>query len=208
MGRFVPRSILILLVFYVLWNSAVVKSFLPRVSIDESVAKIPSGITAGILKMTDTFLGVQTSDSTDIVPACTSYYPSNGAPNSIKELTDLCKIVDSFPESKFTPSILVRNCHWQTIVGSGALGSKFFGDPVRRFSTIPERFNTADGDFFDVEFTDNFVGAEKLVVLLHGLESNIRGPLITSFTQALTSPGRDFGCALVSFRGCNGEENM
>ena len=103
-----------------------------------------------------------------------------------------------------------RNCHFQTIVGSGALGTKIFGPPTRDFNVTLERINTLDGDFFDVEYTDRFdkptsVDDDKSVIILHGLESNTKGTLVTNFTKAFLNKG--FSCCLVSFRGCNGEDN-
>lgn len=43
------------------------------------------------------------------------------------------------------------------------------------------------------------------VVILHGLESNTNGPLVTKMTTGFLSKG--FSCCLVSFRGCSEEDN-
>lgn len=117
-------------------------------------------------------------------------------------------VIETFQVSPFKPSRLYRNCHWQTIVGSGALSAKLFGNPPRGFSTYSEIVSTPDEDYFEVEFTTGFENADKIVIMLHGLESNTKGPLITQFTQAFLKPGREYGCALVSFRGCNGKPNL
>lgn len=116
-------------------------------------------------------------------------------------------IAQSFKHSKFEPGLLVRNCHFQTIFGSGALGTKFFGLPTRPFNVTQERIETEDHDFFDVEYTEGFDSPEstKSVIILHGLESNIKGTLVTRFATAFINKG--FTCCLVSFRNCNGEEN-
>lgn len=53
-----------------------------------------------------------------------------------------------------------------------------------------------------LEYTDNIADANDIVLLLHGLESNSRGNLITKQTVALLE--KDFACILVSFRGCSG----
>jgi hypothetical protein len=44
-----------------------------------------------------------------------------------------------------------------------------------------------------------------IVVLLHGLEANAKGNLMTKMAEEYMKKG--FGCVLVSFRGCNGIEN-
>lgn len=43
------------------------------------------------------------------------------------------------------------------------------------------------------------------VVILHGLESNTKGPLVTKMANGFLSKG--FSCCLVSFRGCSEEDN-
>ena len=127
--------------------------------------------------------------------------------NLANKATTLRNVVSSFAASKFEPSIFTRNNHWQTIVGSGALGTKLFGLPVRSFNVVQERIETLDGDFFDVEFTTGFESAEsdQSVLILHGLESNTKGHIVTSFATAFLQKG--FSCCLVSFRGCSGEKN-
>eukprot|EP01035_Chromulina_nebulosa_P018780 gene18780-24547_t len=120
------------------------------------------------------------------------------------------QIVDSFVPRRFHPTIgffgLLSNPHWQTIVGSEALRIKLFGDYPRNFNTISERINTPDNDFFDVEFTDNIPNSKGIVILCHGLESNLKSALITKMAIAYQALG--FSCALTSYRGCNGEDNL
>ena len=124
------------------------------------------------------------------------------------ETRSLKEIVDGFQPSKFSPSGMAQNCHWQTIVGTGALKAKFFGPPERTFQVTTERFHTFDGDFFDVEYTEGFDApeADRSVIILHGLESTTKGSLVTSYTKSFLNKG--FSCCLVSFRSCNGEENL
>jgi predicted alpha/beta-fold hydrolase len=127
----------------------------------------------------------------------------------VKSQEQLRKIVSSFSAQDFVPQWglfgLAANAHWQTIVGSESIRTKLFGEIPCTFETRKERFRTPDEDFFDVEFTDNFDSSERVVFLLHGLESNCKGPLITKMTRSFMEKG--FGCGLVSFRGCNGEDN-
>ena len=138
-------------------------------------------------------------------------------------------VVQSFPARQFIPKSgpfgLFANQHWQTIIGSGALQTKFFGMPKRPFESCVERFTTADGDFFDVEFVESLItdndssnrpldstvklsktSSKGIVVILHGLESNTRGMLVTNMATAFLERG--FSCCLVSFRGCGGELNL
>jgi predicted alpha/beta-fold hydrolase len=114
------------------------------------------------------------------------------------------ELVERFPANDFVPTgIFGSNPHWQTIVGSGALGGKLFGIKKRSFHTTDEEIATHDGDFFDVEFTTNIDSVESLVIIMHGLESTSRGELVTNFATALLAKG--FGCCLPSFRGCSGK---
>ncbi len=124
-------------------------------------------------------------------------------------------VVNSFVARRFHPysswlpvlSAICSNCHVQTIVGSEAIKSKTFGAFGRTFATIEENFKTPDGDNFDIELSVNIDDFCKgIVVILHGLESNIKGPLVNKMASAFISSG--FGCCLVSFRGCNGIENQ
>lgn len=125
-----------------------------------------------------------------------------------KETLKLRNIVESFPHSKFEPSLLWRFPNVQTIIGTGALKAKYFGPLVRTFEVETcERFETPDGDFFDVEFTKGFSDPrdDKSVIIMHGLESNSKGNLVTSFATAFVKKG--FSCCLFNFRSCSGEEN-
>lgn len=117
------------------------------------------------------------------------------------------EICRSFPARKFNPSY-IRNPHYQTIVGSEALRLKFVGSYPRSFQVSRERVLTPDGDFFDVDYTANCNANDStpIVLILHGLESNSQGPLVTKMTTAFLSKG--FCCCLVSFRSCSGEDNL
>ena len=69
------------------------------------------------------------------------------------------------------------NNHIQTIFGSGALEQKF-SPPKRYFTATAERLTTPDGDFLDVEFAGTRNTQGQTVVIMHGLESNTKGPLV------------------------------
>ena len=99
------------------------------------------------------------------------------------------------------------NCHYQTIIGSEIIPVKVLGRPFpRSFETTTERMTTPDHDWFDIELTTNInTDGRDIVVILHGLESSTKGPLVTKMATAYLKIG--LACVLVSFRGCNGEDN-
>ena len=142
------------------------------------------------------------------------FEPMSSSPSSAQTLRN---VVHTFPANQFVPrcqsipvlGAALANAHVQTIVGSGALQQKLFGSPRRSFNVVSERLNTPDGDFLDIEFvtpTDSSgSGSGKTVVVLHGLESNTKGQLVTNMATAFV--GKGFECCLVSFRGCSGEPN-
>ena len=125
---------------------------------------------------------------------------------SLKEQNQVIKDfqVSEFEAPRGLFSFITANCHWQTIVGSEAIRTWYFR-LVRPFNTTSERFNTPDDDFFDVEYTSGFEENDRVVIVVHGLESDIRGPLVTKMANAFLNQG--FDCCLLSHRGCNGFDN-
>ena len=139
----------------------------------------------------------------------------------IRNPTALRGIVDSFEPREFLPPRLLfnlgENCHYQTIFGSGVLkqawsafkngevlnGGK--GTMERPFITIPHRINTDDNDFFDIEIGQSNIMSDTIVLIQHGLESNMRAPLVTNIADSCHSQG--FQTLLVAFRSCNSEPN-
>jgi len=120
------------------------------------------------------------------------------------------QIARSFQASNFESAKgifgVLTNCHYQTIIGSEALRVKLIGNIPRNFKTFSQRFETKDEDFFDVEFSDNVEASLGVVVVLHGLESSTKGPLVTKMASSFINAG--FAVCLMSFRGCNGEDNL
>lgn len=122
------------------------------------------------------------------------------------DVTKAKRIVETFRPNKFKPdNIFTANCHWQTVVGSGALAGKIYGDPVRPFRTSVKSIETPDNDFFDIFYTDNVKDADNVVLIFHGLEGTANSSSITNCAVAAINKG--FGCILVSFRGCSGKPN-
>ncbi len=72
-----------------------------------------------------------------------------------------------------------------------------------------ERFDTPDGDFFDVDykFQDPEIegGGKATVIIIHGLESNSNSSLSTNMAKAYMERGMDVAC--INFRGCSGVPN-
>lgn len=118
------------------------------------------------------------------------------------------RVVRNFQARQFKPKWFVGNNHIQTIIGSEALRVKVFGSYPRSFETKAEYIQTPDGDQFKVDLTTNFDNPDndRVVILLHGLESNSEGPLVTKMTTSYLERG--FSCVLVSFRSCDGVDNL
>ncbi|CAE7330864.1 yheT, partial [Symbiodinium necroappetens] len=118
----------------------------------------------------------------------------------------------SFRVKPFSPAAFALNQHVMTILGSEVL-YKFGPDALPQgLDTHRERYDTPDGDFFDVDFTaaaGPAVGAitseRPVVILLHGLESNSRTPFCCRLARAFQSEG--FDVAVLCFRSCSGEMN-
>ncbi len=142
--------------------------------------------------------------------SCDNTNSSNSESGSSFDRKYKAETAHSFVSRKFHPRrgpfSILSNCHIQTIVGSEAIRSKTFGGFGRNLATTEEVVRTPDGDSFDIEISNNIDNLCKgIVVVLHGLESNIKGPMVNKMAMAFIGSG--FGCCLVSFRGCNGKEN-
>ena len=73
-----------------------------------------------------------------------------------------------------------------------------------------QRFETPDGDFFDVDFKfcdelSRETSSKGTVVVLHGLQSNSQSSLSVDMATAYINQGFDVAC--MNFRGCSGEMN-
>ena len=98
--------------------------------------------------------------------------------------------------STFAPPVLLRGAHVQTLLGAVLPRGKSV-----RYTR--ERLELADGDFVDLDWSR--VGADRLVVISHGLESASSDSLTRGVIAAVNAAGWD---ALAwNFRGCSGEPN-
>jgi uncharacterized protein len=143
-----------------------------------------------------------------------SFRSSKPTPNMISpqvppvqyNLDQLRQTVTNFTPNKFyADTWLRRNPHWQTIVGTGAIFGKIFGEPPRPFHVTPRRITTPDNDFFDIEFVEENKDSKDIVIILHGLEGNAKTSAITNSAIACLEKG--FSCILYSFRSCSGVPN-
>ncbi|WP_198315039.1 YheT family hydrolase [Chitinophaga sp. MD30] len=67
-----------------------------------------------------------------------------------------------------------------------------------------ERMTTSDGDFVDLDFSR--VGADRIVIILHGLEGNASRKYVLGMVNVFNRGHYD--TVSMNFRGCSGEPNM
>ena len=72
-----------------------------------------------------------------------------------------------------------------------------------KLSLTRERFELPDGDFLDLDWTENKSG--PIVLLLHGLEGNEESHYAKGLLKHLSQLG--FQALIMYFRGCNGKVN-
>lgn len=98
----------------------------------------------------------------------------------------------------FRAPVWARGPHVQTVLGK-----------VLRRGVVPglrrERWTTPDGDFLDVDFTEDPDPGAPLVLVLHGLEGSSRRGYVQQALRALGRHG--LAGAALNFRGCSGEPN-
>lgn len=101
-----------------------------------------------------------------------------------------------FKDSTFKAPFYCSNPHLQTMYPS--LFRK-----VRGLYYDRERFELEDGDFIDLDYSR--LGADKLVIVLHGLEGDANRPYVQGMVKLFNQNGWD-GVG-INFRGCSGEHN-
>lgn len=95
----------------------------------------------------------------------------------------------------FKPHPFLSNAHLQTIVPHQFRNAE-------SINYIRQRFELADGDFVDLDWSKN--GKEKLCLLLHGLESSSDRGYIYGAIGAVKA---SYDCVVLNYRGCSGEAN-
>jgi len=98
--------------------------------------------------------------------------------------------------SSYKPPFLLGNNHLQTILPT-------LFRRVKDINYIRERIDTPDGDFIDLDISH--AGAERAVILSHGLEGKSGRAYMKGMAKAFNRRGWD-GVAF-NFRGCSGEIN-
>lgn len=99
-------------------------------------------------------------------------------------------------QSEYKPPFYLKNGHLATVIPS----------TFRKVSDVQyvrERMNTTDGDFLDLDWLTK--GAEKLIVISHGLEGSANRPYVKGMAKYFHKHGWD---ALAwNCRSCSGEMN-
>lgn len=102
-------------------------------------------------------------------------------------------------ESTYKAPLLFRNYHLSTIYASALR-------EVSRPQFSRERLELADGDFMDIDWSNNTTGdKERVVIILHGLEGSSTRPYVMGMANHFNKNGWD--AAAVNLRGCSGEMN-
>lgn len=97
---------------------------------------------------------------------------------------------------EYAAPFLLRNRHMQTIYPS--LFRK-----IRPAAYQRRRINTPDGDFLDLDFSEQ--GKDRVVLILHGLEGNASRKYVLGMVHIFNEAG--FDTVSMNFRGCSGEPN-
>jgi uncharacterized protein len=96
----------------------------------------------------------------------------------------------------YKPSWILKNGHINTMY------AYLFRTPPFSYHQR-ERFITADGDFYDVDYF--FQNNSKIAVLLHGMEGSSHSQYTLALSRYLSFKGWDIAC--INLRSCSGELN-
>lgn len=100
-------------------------------------------------------------------------------------------------ESTYTPGVLFKSGHWATMYASKL---RRIGSPYAK----RERLELPDGDFLDLDITEN-PESSKYCLLLHGLEGNSERTYMKGAATVLAKAG--WNVIAMNFRGCSGSAN-
>jgi predicted alpha/beta-fold hydrolase len=96
----------------------------------------------------------------------------------------------------YKPPFLHQFVHFSTIIPN-----RF--RPVNPIGYVRKTIDTADGDFLDLDYSS--IGAEKAVLLLHGLEGSSKSTYILGLRNLLNDIG--FDVVAMNHRSCSGRPN-
>jgi predicted alpha/beta-fold hydrolase len=102
------------------------------------------------------------------------------------------------PPRPYQPAWWLPGAHVQTVVGK-------FLRPRTRIPLVQEEWETPDGDLLELVLGPDPGGRQPVVLVLHGLEGNVRRGYVQLTLQALLKGGA-LPLAL-NFRGCGGTPN-
>jgi predicted alpha/beta-fold hydrolase len=100
--------------------------------------------------------------------------------------------------SEFKSPLWASNRHTQTI------WPRFF-QKRRKLTTLLERFELADGDFVDLNWTEKPTACKGLIIIFHGLEGSVKSHYANDLMAVLLE--HDWQAVFMHFRGCSGEPN-
>lgn len=98
----------------------------------------------------------------------------------------------------FKPPWWLKNPHLQTLWAS------LIRRPVKNLVLTRERLELPDGDFLDLEWTNNRKQG-PIIVILHGFEGSIDSHYAKGMLQAIVK--KNWRGLFMHFRGCSGEPN-
>lgn len=102
-------------------------------------------------------------------------------------------------KTNYNPHFPFKNGHFATIYSAKLR-------PSPKLLQQRERLFLPDKDFMDIDWSFAPRSAQKVAILLHGLEGNSKRPYITGQAAILNRNGWDV--AAVNLRGCSGETNL
>lgn len=100
-------------------------------------------------------------------------------------------------ESTYDPPVIFRNYHISTV----------YSATVRKAPVAQkrERMDLQDGDFIDLDWSFSEKSADKVLIVIHGLEGSAKRPYVTGLAHYFIKYGWDV--AAMNLRGCSGELN-
>ncbi len=100
--------------------------------------------------------------------------------------------------ASFVPPWWLKNPHLQPLWAS-----------IYRWRPTPEfhrqHLELADGDFLELDWSQNPGPGSPLILILHGLEGSSRSTYVGRLVQQLSRQG--YQCLVMHFRGCAGHPN-
>ena len=100
--------------------------------------------------------------------------------------------------SEYNPPFLFKNGHFSTIYAG-------IWRKIADFEQKRERIELPDSDFLDLDWSFSATKANKVAILIHGLEGNAQRAYIVGSAKELNRNGYDV-CA-INLRTCSGEQN-